>query len=262
MMIPNEQKNILVCGSNTSLQMIAQTIEILFKEGGQRIDEIHIMKNSFAGSRKERCHGRKKLLDLCTRHGIVLNFIGLHDAAPAGASGKVKIDPAKTKIIVDAVRIKLTPGQLFFYTMFALFRQQLVNSDGVMSLEDLTSRDFDRILRKLTKACGRELGIHECYRSKQFKFLEVMVSQITSVSRKREADIADFKANVRIIFSRINGKIRKAGLPESYTIRLCRNRGKACYIIGLAPENIYFTGDDDDPDTSNIAKPSYQSLAA
>jgi hypothetical protein len=201
-------------------------------------------------------------IEMCATCLCALSEIAFDTPTPEPAlQSDVIVDMSGRRLCIATSVINLTPREIFFYTMFAIFRAEGRNGDGVLSLNELTAEDFDITLRRITRACGEEITIDECYRSKDFKFLLEMVEQMTSSSRRRDLDLLDFKEKLRVTFARIKRKISDAGLPTRYAITLHKERGEACYGLSIPAEKIGFA-EKEKAVAGNVAGQSNNPLAA
>lgn len=133
--------------------------------------------------------------------------------------------------------IALTPREMFFYVMFAEFRVELRDGDGIVSLIDLEYEDFDRTFRRITRASGNEDSVKNWEFDDDFKFLGAMLEQI---KRKKADDIEAFREKFHQVISKIKNKFVKKGLPEGYRLVSNEFKSVSCYWIPLLPERIKF----------------------
>jgi CRISPR-associated protein (TIGR02584 family) len=136
---------------------------------------------------------------------------------------------------VESRSVTLTPRELFFYALFAEARMRHEQSEGSLLLDRLTRNDFDRIYRRLMLARGDNVGVEESSSSESFDFLPEMIAQVES---KLSKDHDDFRKKVVETNSKINRKLRDAGLPERYMITLRAERGTSCYGLTVSPLRI------------------------
>ena len=147
----------------------------------------------------------------------------------------LNVDLRRSRVVVgQGLRvISLTPRELFFYAMFALFRLEGRGGDGVVSLFQLRRADFDATFRRVTAARGREIGLDKSVVYPGFGFLEKMLGQLASAEQ-----IPEFMSKFYTLNARIKEKLD--GLPEQFTLTSREDRGKACYQLPLPPERIKF----------------------
>jgi CRISPR-associated protein (TIGR02584 family) len=141
------------------------------------------------------------------------------------------------RVMVGRRAVRLTEREMFFYAMFALFRVESKDRDGVVSLDRLTRADFDRTFRQMTAARGEEVGLEECTSFPRFEFLGEMIRQL---SGSRLEDVEEFKKKFLVTNARIKAKFEEVGLPERYTVVLRDERGSSRYGLPLVPERIKF----------------------
>jgi CRISPR-associated protein (TIGR02584 family) len=152
----------------------------------------------------------------------------------------LNIDLRRRRIVIgqtNRIMITLPARELFFYTMFALFRAEARAGDGVVSLFELKRADFDRTFRRITAAQDEELGLAECSSYPGFDFLDKMMKQVASNDAE---DIQGFMSKFYTLNSRIKNALRKRGLPEQFALTSREDRGKACYQLPILPERIKF----------------------
>jgi hypothetical protein len=149
----------------------------------------------------------------------------------------LQIDLRRKKVFVGSRAVNLTERELFFFTMFAIFRAKSEGTDGAKSLKELTHADFDMAFRRITAARGDEVGIEECTSYPRFSFLNELVQQINT---RREKDLKDFTDKLLVTNARIKGKFEEKGLPEQYMIGLRDLRGLSRYGLSIAAKRIKF----------------------
>jgi CRISPR-associated protein (TIGR02584 family) len=150
----------------------------------------------------------------------------------------LNIDLRRKRLIIgqtNRILIALPARELFFYTMFALFRVEARAGDGVVSLFELKREDFDRTFRRITAAQEEELSLAECSSYPGFDFLDKMTKQLASDDAD---DIQEFMGKFYTLNSRIKKALRKRGLPEQFALTSREDRGKACYQLPIPPERI------------------------
>ena len=258
-----EKPTILLCNVLPAPQALEEALDFTTKEFGISVDGVVVVArqpNALIG--ETPAFAKSRSIVLCASCLDALNEIAFDaDSALSEHQGGVRIDAFRRRLYISTCIIQLTPREFFFYVMYALFRVHERNGDGTLSLNEMSVTDFDQTLRHITKACGKELTIDKCYRSKHYKFLMEMVEQMTSSSLKRNLDLEHFKEKLRVTFARIKRKIREAGLPARYTIALRKERGEACYSLSIPPEEISFVENEHDS-VSKVAGQSNPSLAA
>jgi hypothetical protein len=254
---------ILLCNVGPAPQAITQALDVITPEGGGPKNGVVVVARQHHAPIEEPADlAKSRFVELCASCLNALNEITFDTHAPISEGlSEVMIDASRHRLCIGLCVVQLTPREFFFYAMYALFRVQERNGDGTLSLNELTVEDFDTTLRRITQACGKELTVETCYRSKHFKFLLEMVEQMTSGSRKRDLDVQDFKEKLRVTFARIKRKIRDAGVPARYAIVLHKERGEACYRLSIPPEKIRFVEHEEDS-VSKVAGQNNPSLAA
>ncbi|HWP42363.1 MAG TPA: hypothetical protein VNO14_03940 [Blastocatellia bacterium] len=262
MMKAKEHSSILLRIAGPALQSPAHSLDTTAAARGAKRNRVVVvaLREDLSG---EAADSRdSEFIELCASCLSVLSEIAFETHAPKSArQSDAVIDLSRRRLSVAGCAVNFTPRELFFYTMFAIFRAQERNGDGTLSLNELTVEDFDITLRRITGASGEEIAIQECYRSKEFKFLLEMVEQVTSSSPKRDLDLLHFKDKLRVTFARIKRKIRDAGLPVRYAIKLRKERGEACYSLIIPPDKIRFI-DNQNKVAGNVAGRGNKPLAA
>jgi hypothetical protein len=150
---------------------------------------------------------------------------------------EAEIDMESYRVTVKDRTVMLAPREMFFYTMFASFRLENRNGDGVVSLNELTKKDFDRTYRAITRARDNEDEIENCIFDPNFAFLKNTLDQIAD---KDETERNRFKKSFRETISRIGSSFDEARLPERYKLALNKEKGQACYWLPLKPGLIKF----------------------
>ena len=136
--------------------------------------------------------------------------------------------------------LKLTPREMFFYAMFADFRQRGRGADDGISLDQLTEEDFTTTFRRIARAHGDGLiGWEEVESFPGFEFwAETMRGQLAS-------QLPDEKKEFRKSFddtrARIEAKCKNHKFPPDYRLQLRGPRGSARYGLGVPPARIKFT---------------------
>jgi hypothetical protein len=260
---PKGNPIILLCSVGPAPQVITQALNAMTPEGGGPKNGVVVVACQHQARIEELADlAKSRFVELCASCLNALNEITIDTHAPLSKGlSEVLIDASRHRLCIGPCVVQLTPREFFFYVMYALFRVQARNGDGTLSLNELTVEDFDTTLSRITRACGKELTIETCYRSKHFKFLLEMVEQMTSGSRKRDLDLQDFKEKLRVTFARIKRKMRDAGVPARYAIALRKERGEACYSLSIPPEKIRFVEHEEDS-VSKVAGQNDPSLAA
>jgi CRISPR-associated protein (TIGR02584 family) len=117
----------------------------------------------------------------------------------------LNVDLKRSRLVIGQGRlsINLAPRELFFYTMFALFRAEARGGDGVVSLLRLRRADFDRTFRQITAAKGREAGLDDISPYPKFDFLDEMLKQLASGGAEA---MQEFMAKFYVLNSRIKKK--------------------------------------------------------
>jgi CRISPR-associated protein (TIGR02584 family) len=140
-------------------------------------------------------------------------------------------------VTVEKRSVSLTPRELFFYLLFADARARQLGVEGHLLLDQLTRNDFDQVFRRLMRAQGDNVGLEESTSVESFSFLPEMIEQLESRAVK---DRDDFKEKIVQTNSKINRKLRDAGLPQQYMIILHPAGGTSCYGLTVSPLRIKF----------------------
>lgn len=149
---------------------------------------------------------------------------------------EAEIDMENSCVKVKDRVVPLAPREIFFYSMFAAFRLEGRNGNGVVSINELTRDDFNRIYGAITRARDNEDVIDECESDPAFRFLRNTVDEAVN---ERQTERNKFKKIFREVNTRISSGFDEARLPERYSIVL-KKRGQASYWIPVKPELIKF----------------------
>lgn len=152
------------------------------------------------------------------------------------SDSELQIDLRQYAVTVKGRRVRLTPREMFFYAMFAVFRCRGGRDDGV-ALDELTPRDFADTFARIAAARGERVGIVEASSYPGFDFLPEMLAELTGQSADRWLE---FKDKFLVIAARIKNKFSRKGCDDRYIIALRGERGASRYGLGVAPERIKF----------------------
>lgn len=139
-------------------------------------------------------------------------------------------------VTVEGRRVRLTPREMFFYTMFAEFRRRGTGG-GAVALDELKLHHFADTFERITAARGERVGLEEAASYPRFDFLPEMLDQLSGSS----ADgWLDFKDKFLVVAARVKSKFSRKGCDSRYVIALRDERGTSRYGLGVAPERIKF----------------------
>lgn len=148
----------------------------------------------------------------------------------------LQIDLRRYTVTVKGHSVRLTPREMFFYSMFAEFCRRGISA-GAVALDDLTSSHFADAFVRIAHARGERVGIEEASSYPGFDFLPEMLGQLNG--RSAEGWL-EFKDKFLVIAARIKSKFSRRGLDERYVIALRDERGTSRYGLGVAPDHVKF----------------------
>lgn len=152
---------------------------------------------------------------------------------------ELHVDMRRDKIVINNQTIKLSPREMFFYTMFAKRRANPIDNEtnGTFALTDLKVRDLAATFEVIMRARGESLEWASATTYPQYDFLTKMIELIKS---KDGESLMELKNELRIIIARIKKKIMEHGCDERYAITLRNERGSNQYGIAIASARIVF----------------------
>ncbi len=152
---------------------------------------------------------------------------------------ELHIDMRRDAIVINTQTIKLSPREMFFYTMFAKRRTKIIDDEtnGTFALTDLKVKDLAANFETIMRARGESLEWESATNYPQYDFLAKMIELVRGEDGE---SLTELKDELRIIITRIKKKIMEHGGDERYAITLRDERGSNRYGIAIAPERIVF----------------------
>lgn len=157
----------------------------------------------------------------------------------------LRIDLRQRTVEVSGRRAKLTRRELFYFLLFAWYRQNDgSDGDGFRDIDRITPDDLDSVFRLITRADNDEVGLEESESLPGYHFLGTLSRQTNSnpTSKTGQLDKENAKKLFREVRSRINRKLTMADIPERYQLAVRTVNEEKTYGLNISPEMIDWSG--------------------